>query len=289
MQIRIRLLVISAAVFVFSLLLGVSQLAGHETGGNIAVVQISELRTDVVTYGLVDLDHGFFTQRSITVPGFGGSNFGHVPPLVLQSARNGDTTTWTLNALDPWSGALTPEMRIEADNGKRLNVTMFSQRASDRWIYRDLFADELYITRAGEINGLRPDIPDASIFWSNDFAQFAVETEGVVTITDFETGETDVIMEDASPQAILWWSPDDRYIGVSSRLASDITWQVIDVESREAAAELQTAGLRWCDDRRLYYTSSSGDGLYHALLYDLETGTEDAFLTRDLSHIPVPA
>src|SRR5690606_34704681 len=124
-RIRIRLLIVAVTVLVSALLIVAGGLAGRGTKPKLAVVQVSELQTDVVTYGLVDLDHGFFTQRSIDVSGFAGSNFDHVPPLVLQSARNGDTTTWTLNALDAWSGALTPEMRIETVRRDRLHVVGF--------------------------------------------------------------------------------------------------------------------------------------------------------------------
>jgi hypothetical protein len=288
MRIRIRLLIVIVVILVSALLIVAAGMAGRSTTQKLAVVQVSELQTDVVTYGLVDLDRGLFTQQSIDVPGFGGSNFDHVPPLVLQSTRNNTTTTWTLNALDVWNGVLTPEMRIEAEPQDRLNVAMFRQEADDRWIYHDFFANELYVTRAGGIDSeLREDVLGNSTFWSNDLTQRAVEVEGIVTITDLESGTTDVILEGARPQARMWWSPDDRNLAVSSSIVSDeITWQVIDVKRRETVAEIKADELHWCDDRHLYYTADRGDGLYEALLYDLEAGKEEVFFARDLSDVP---
>lgn len=283
MRIRIRLLIIIVVILVAALLIVAAGMAGRSTTPKLAVVQISELQTAVVTYGLVDLDRGLFMQQSIDVSGFRGSNFDHVPPLVLQSARNGDTIMWTLNALDVWSGALTPEMRIETVSGDYLNAARFRQEAGDRWIYHDFTPAELYYTRPGQLEAQFAQVaPIGSAFWSNDFTRFAVGDAGIISITNTETGETDVIIEGAGPAAVVRWSPDDRYIAVSS----DTTGQVIDVESRQIVLEIEGDGLRWCDDR-LIYTADTDDGIFEARLYDLETGTEEILFTRDRSDLPV--
>ena len=274
-------------------MIAAGELAGRGTKPKLAVVQVSELQTDVVTYGLIDLDRGFFTQRSIDVAGFAGSNFDHFPPLVLHSARNGDTTTWTLNALDVWSGALTPEMQIETGLGDHLNAASFQQEAGDRWIYNNRASTRqsgVYYTHPGQVEAQFVQAAFigstfSSTFWSNDFTKLAVEAAGIVTITNLETGKADLITQSAGPQAVVRWSPDDRYIAVSSRFPSDTMGQAIDVESREKVAEIEGDGLRWCGDR-LLYTADSGEGYYEARLYDLETGKEEVLFTRDLSETP---
>jgi hypothetical protein len=290
MRIRIRLLNIIIAISASVLLLGAARFAGRSIPAKLAVVQVSELRTDVVTYGLIDLDRRFFTQRSINVPGFAGSNFNHFPPLVLQSSPNEDTTTWTLNALDVLTGTFTPEMRIETSPGDRLNAAMFRQEADDRWIYHDFTQAKLYYTRPGELEAqFAQAAPIGSTFWSNDLTRFAVEAAGTISITDAGTGETDIVMQNAGPQAAVRWSPDDRYIAVSSRLTNASTGHVIDVESLEAVVTFtfKGYGMRWCGDQPIY-SADTGAGIFEVRLYDLTTGTENVLLTRDLSDIPVP-
>ena len=283
-----RIFLLFAAVAFATLLLGAATMLGRGIDAKFVLAEIREQQPNAVTYGIVDLDRSILARRVIDVPGYASTSLVQFPPLVLQSvleAWDDKTINWTLNSVDVWTGALTPEVSIQTDNRTHLEALFFRQHADGHWIHYHPSDTVIYFTQDDSLEAKSIEAgPTSGTNLSNDGTRFAIDTIGVIFITDMKTGETRAVEHHVGTPASIRWSPDDRYISVFKRSDSDSTMQVIDTERLETVAEFQGRGLRWCGER-LIYTANPVENIFEVRLYDLETGTEEVLLTRDLSEL----
>jgi hypothetical protein len=281
-----RIFLLTAAVVFATLLIGASRLAGRGIDSKFVLVEIREEEPDAVTYGIVDLDREILARRVIDVPGYSSTGLGRYPPLVMQSVWGDDTIDWTLNSVDVWTGALTPEVKIQTDRRRYLYAMHFRQHADGHWLYQDPSYLNTYFANGDALEAKSVEAPASGTILSNDGMRIVFDTIGAIFFTDMETGERRAVEHDAASPADIRWSPDDRYISVFNYGNTDSTMQVIDTETLETVAEFQGRALRWCGNRLIYVTNPRDD-VFEARLYDLETGAEELVLTRDLSELAV--
>lgn len=279
-----RIFLLFSAVACTTLLIGAAGMLGRGIPTKFVLAEIRENEPNVVTYGILDLDRNILARRVIDVPGYSSTGLGRYPPLVMQSVWGDGTIDWTLSSVDVWTGALTPEVKLQTDRRRYLYDLHFRQHADGHWTYHDPSDSNLYFTDGDAVEA--KSIESASTLLSNDGKRFAIDVMGVIFFTDLATGARSFVEHDVASPYNIRWSPDDRYMTVFNTGDTDSTMQVIDTERLEIAAEFQGRALRWCGDRLIYVTNPR-ENIFEAWLYDLETGAEELVLTRDLSELAV--
>ena len=282
-----RLFLLFAAVVFATLLIGAARIAGSGIASKFVLVEIRDEEPNAVTYGILDLDRSILVRRVIDVPGYSSTGLGRYPPLVMQSVWGDGTIDWTLSSVDVWTGALTPEVKIQTDRRRYLYAMHFRQHADGHWTYHEPSDFNLYFTDGDSLEAKSIEAAMASgTVLSNDGKRFAIEAMGAIFFTDMATGKMTAAEHQVATPTYIRWSPDDRYMTVFNNGDTDSTMQVIDTESLEIAAEFQGRALRWCGERLIYVTSP-GENIFEARLYDLETSADELVLTRDLSDLAV--